>query len=60
MEGMQIILTSKHMKGPTSGKEEESAPDCLGSLPSSAFVEGVPPQACCLPTPAGLLDPLSK
>lgn len=60
VEVMQIMLTSKHMKGPTSGQEDESAPDCLGSLPSSAFVEGVHPQACCLPTPAGLLDPLSE
>lgn len=60
VEVTQIMFISKHRKGSTLGQEEESAPDCLGSLPSSAFVEGVHPQACSLPTPAGLLDPLRE
>lgn len=56
-ERMQIMLTDKHMKGSTSRQEEETAPDSTGSLPSSALVKSPHLWTCCLPIPAGLLDP---
>lgn len=57
---VQIMLVSKHMKGSTSGQEEEGAPGSAGSLPSSVFVEGPYLWARCLHAPAGLLDPLRE
>ena len=54
----QVMSTSAHIKGSASGQEEVGAPGSTRSLPSSASVEGPHLQACCLPTPAGLSDPL--